>query len=82
MPVERLDARLDAVWAYRLALVVAPAGSGKTTLLARFAERVEGPVGWYRAEAWDADEIELPAPRRGGARSTAGGHRHRLGKRG
>jgi DNA-binding SARP family transcriptional activator len=56
MPLERLDARLDAVWGYRLALVVAPAGSGKTTLLARFAERVDGPVGWYRAEAWDADE--------------------------
>jgi DNA-binding SARP family transcriptional activator len=56
MPLERLDARLDAAWGYRLALVVAPAGSGKTTLLARFAERVDGPVGWYRAEAWDADE--------------------------
>src|SRR6188474_1862210 len=59
MPVERLDARLDAVWQYRLALIVAPAGSGKTTLLSRFADRVEGPVGWYRAEAWDADEQAL-----------------------
>ena len=59
MPVERLDARLDAVWGYRLALIVAPAGSGKTTLLSRFAERVDGPVGWYRAEAWDADEQAL-----------------------
>jgi DNA-binding SARP family transcriptional activator len=59
MPVERLDARLDAAWGYRLALIVAPAGSGKTTLLSRFAERVDGPVGWYRAEAWDADEQAL-----------------------
>ena len=59
MPVERLDARLDAVWEYRLALIVAPAGSGKTTLLSRFAERIDGPVGWYRAEAWDADEQAL-----------------------
>ena len=56
MPVERLDARLETAWAYRLALVIAPAGSGKTTLLARFAERAVSPVGWYRAEAWDGDE--------------------------
>lgn len=56
MPVDRLDAQLDAVWAHRLGLVVAPAGSGKTTLLARFAQRAPGPVGWYRAEGWDRDE--------------------------
>ena len=78
MPVERLDTRLDAVWQYQLALVVAPAGSGKTTLLARFAERVEGPVGWYRAEAWDADEASFPGPRRGRTGATARGHRHGL----
>ncbi|MBA2255006.1 MAG: hypothetical protein H0W07_07835, partial [Chloroflexi bacterium] len=53
--MERLDGLLDLVWSHRLALVVAPAGSGKTTLLARFAARAPGPVGWYRAEAWDRD---------------------------
>jgi DNA-binding SARP family transcriptional activator len=59
MPVERLDGLLDVVWRHRLALVVAPAGSGKTTLLARFAGRAPGPVGWYRAEAWDRDEATM-----------------------
>jgi len=59
MPVERLDGLLDRVWSYRLGLVIAPAGSGKTSLLARFAGRSEHPVGWYRAEAWDADERAL-----------------------
>jgi DNA-binding SARP family transcriptional activator len=59
MPVERLDARLDAVWRHRLALVVAPAGSGKTTLLTRLAARAPGPVGWYRAEGWDGEEESL-----------------------
>ena len=61
MPVDRLDARLDAAWAHRLTLVVAPAGSGKTTLLSRFALRAPGPVGWYRAEGWDRDEAALLA---------------------
>jgi DNA-binding SARP family transcriptional activator len=59
MPVERLDALLDAAWSHRLGLVIAPAGSGKTTLLARFARRAGGPVGWYRAEGWDRDEETL-----------------------
>lgn len=59
MGLERLDARLDAVWNHRLGLVVAPAGSGKTSLLARFATRAVGPVGWYRAEGWDSDESAL-----------------------
>ena len=78
MPVDRLDARLETAWAYRLALVVAPAGSGKTTLLARFAERAGSPVGWYRAEAWDRDEqgfcvtSRLPSPRSWTASRPAG----------
>ncbi|HET9853196.1 MAG TPA: BTAD domain-containing putative transcriptional regulator [Candidatus Limnocylindrales bacterium] len=59
MGLDRLDARLDAVWGHRLGLVVAPAGSGKTSLLARFAGRAAGPVGWYRAEGWDSDEPAL-----------------------
>ena len=59
MGLERLDARLEAVWQHRLGLVVAPAGSGKTSLLARFAARARGPVGWYRAEGWDSDEAAL-----------------------
>nr|MBA2381834.1 transcriptional regulator [Chloroflexota bacterium] len=59
MGLERLDARLEAVWQHRLGLVVAPAGSGKTSLLARFAARAPGPVGWYRAEGWDSDEAAL-----------------------
>jgi DNA-binding SARP family transcriptional activator len=59
MPVERLDARLDAVWDSRLAVITAPAGSGKTTLLTRLAARAPGPVGWYRAESWDSDEAAL-----------------------
>lgn len=59
MPLQRLDTRLDAVWGYRLGLVVAPAGSGKTSLLARLAARASGPVGWYRAEGWDAEEAIL-----------------------
>ena len=52
----RLDARLEDAWHHRLTLVIAPAGSGKTTLVARFATSSEAPVGWYRAESWDADE--------------------------
>ena len=59
MPVERLDARLDAVWHSRLALITAPAGSGKTTLLTRLAARATGPVGWYRAEGWDSEVSAL-----------------------
>src|SRR3990172_1142653 len=59
MPMQRLDTRLDAVWGYRLGLIVAPAGSGKTSLLARLASRAPGPVGWYRAEGWDAEEAIL-----------------------
>ena len=56
LPRERLEARLADAWRHRLTLVVAPAGSGKTTLVARFAARATVPVGWYRAETWDADE--------------------------
>lgn len=59
MGLDRLDARLEAVWHHRLGLVVAPAGSGKTSLLARFAARAPGPVGWYRAEGWDSDASAL-----------------------
>ena len=59
MGLDRLDARLEAIWGHRLGLVVAPAGSGKTSLLARFAARASGPVGWYRAEGWDSDEGAL-----------------------
>jgi DNA-binding SARP family transcriptional activator len=59
MPLDRLDAQLDAVWRARLGLVVAPAGSGKTTLLSRLALRAPGPVGWYRAESWDREEAAL-----------------------
>ena len=61
MPLDRVDARLDALWQHRLGLVIAPAGSGKTTLLSRFATRHTGPVGWYRAEGWDRDEAALLA---------------------
>ena len=56
LPRERLEARLLDAWRHRLTLVVAPAGSGKTTLVARFAAQAAVPVGWYRAETWDADE--------------------------
>jgi len=59
MGLDRLDARLDAVWSQRLGLVIAPAGSGKTSLLARFAARFDGPMGWYRAESWDTEESTL-----------------------
>jgi DNA-binding SARP family transcriptional activator len=56
LPRERLEVRLADAWRHRLTLVVAPAGSGKTTLVARFAAGAGVPVGWYRAETWDADE--------------------------
>ena len=59
LPRERLEARLADAWRHRLTLVVAPAGSGKTTLLARFAAQASVPVGWYRAETWDADEASF-----------------------
>ena len=59
LPRERLEARLLDAWRHRLTLVVAPAGSGKTTLLARFAAQATVPVGWYRAETWDADEASF-----------------------
>lgn len=59
LPRERLETRLAASWGHRLTLVVAPAGSGKTTLVARFAAQAGVPVGWYRAETWDADEASL-----------------------
>ncbi len=55
----RLEARLAEAWRHRLTLVVAPAGSGKTTLVARFAADAPAPVGWYRAETWDADEASF-----------------------
>jgi DNA-binding SARP family transcriptional activator len=55
----RLEARLSEAWRHRLTLVVAPAGSGKTTLVARFATGTDAPVGWYRAETWDADEASF-----------------------
>jgi len=57
LPRVRLDTRLEDARRRRLTLVVAPAGSGKTTLLARFAAIAGTPVGWYRAESWDADEL-------------------------
>ena len=59
LPRERLEARLADAWRHRLTLVVAPAGSGKTTLVARFAAQATVPVGWYRAETWDADEASF-----------------------
>src|SRR3954447_23430818 len=59
MALERLDHRLDGVFESRLALITAPAGSGKTSLLTRLAARAPGPVGWYRAEGWDAQEDDL-----------------------
>ncbi len=59
LPRERLESRLAGAWGHRLTLVIAPAGSGKTTLVARFAAAAAVPVGWYRAETWDADEASL-----------------------
>lgn len=59
LPRPRLEARLADAWRHRLSLVVAPAGSGKTTLVARFAAQAAVPVGWYRAETWDADEASF-----------------------
>ena len=59
LPRERLEVRLADAWRHRLTLVVAPAGSGKTTLVARFAAQAGVPVGWYRAETWDADEASF-----------------------
>ncbi len=59
LPRPRLEARLEDAWRHRLSLVVAPAGSGKTTLVARFAAHAGVPVGWYRAETWDADEVSF-----------------------
>ncbi len=59
LPRQRLEARLLDAWRHRLTLVVAPAGSGKTTLVARFAAQAGVPVGWYRAETWDADEASF-----------------------
>ncbi len=59
LPRARLEARLAEAWRHRLTLVVAPAGSGKTTLVARFAAEADAPVGWYRAETWDADEASF-----------------------
>lgn len=56
---ERLESQLAQAFRHRLTLVVAPAGSGKTTLVARFAAGAGIPVGWYRAETWDADEASL-----------------------
>ena len=56
LPRERLESRLREALRRRLTLVVAPAGSGKTTLVARLAGTCGMPVGWYRAETWDADE--------------------------
>jgi serine/threonine-protein kinase PknK len=55
----RLEARLAEAWRHRLTLVIAPAGSGKTTLVAGFASAADAPVGWYRAETWDADEASF-----------------------
>jgi DNA-binding SARP family transcriptional activator len=59
LPRERLEVRLHELWSHRLGLVVAPAGSGKTTLMARFAGEAGVPVGWYRAETWDAAEATI-----------------------
>ncbi len=38
---QRVDALVDQLWNYRLALVVAPAGSGKSTALLHFTARAE-----------------------------------------
>jgi DNA-binding SARP family transcriptional activator len=59
LPIPRLDALIDAAWAHRLTLVIAPAGSGKTMLLSRFANRASVPIVWYRAEAWDREPPRL-----------------------
>ena len=56
---ERVDSLLARIWQYRVGLVVAPAGSGKSTLLAGFASVTDAPVGWYRAESWDAKTATL-----------------------
>jgi len=45
--------RLFTVAQSRLGLVVAPAGYGKTRLLTQVADRFEGAVCWYRADAAD-----------------------------
>ena len=59
MPIERLTARLAAIWEHELGIVVAPPGSGKTTLLAMFAESVADPVAWIRCDRWDTTESAL-----------------------
>jgi len=64
LPRERLQGLLETVWTRRLGVVVAPAGSGKTTLLADFAARSGVPVAWYRAESWDAADVEDRSERR------------------
>ena len=58
---ERVNRSLDLIWGHRLGLVTGPAGSGKTTALAQFAETVDAPVAWYRAEAAEGDPAALLA---------------------
>jgi len=50
---ERVLLALDRVWDHRLGLVLAPPGAGKTTALAQYANTVQSPVAWYRAEPTD-----------------------------
>jgi len=59
MLVERLSARLDAIWEHRLGVVVAPPGSGKTTMMARFVESIDDPVAWVCCDKWDARPATL-----------------------
>jgi hypothetical protein len=56
MPIDRLAALLDGIWAVRLGFVVGPPGAGKTTLLASYAARHADRVAWYRADRWDGSE--------------------------
>src|SRR5580704_2777160 len=56
---ERIAAQLSELWKQRLGLIVAPAGYGKTTAMATLAASAGVPIGWYRVEAWDADEASL-----------------------
>lgn len=72
---QRLDVALDRLWKHRLGLVVGPAGSGKTTLLSQFADRVPGPVVWYRADVQDGSASALLAGLERGAAAALPGIR-------
>jgi len=45
--------RLLQLTSARVVMVVAPAGHGKTTFLAQAAAAFDGPVAWYRFDAYD-----------------------------